>query len=63
MCKFLDDERRWQAMANLTCEAEKFYLQHGGKDEWDALMDETNRILDLDDATLLDNLSERSTRK
>jgi hypothetical protein len=55
----LDDERRWQAMANLMCEAEKFYLQHGGKGEWDALMDETNRILDLDDATLIDNLSER----
>jgi len=55
----LDDERRWQAMGNLICEAEKFYLQHDGKAEWDALMEETNRILDLDDATLLDNLSER----
>jgi hypothetical protein len=55
----LDSERRWQAMGNLICEAEKFYLRHGGEREWAALMDETNRILDIDDATLLDNLSER----
>lgn len=57
--KAWDDERKWQAMLALICGAEKFFLTHDGESEWNALMDEVNRVLDLPDEVLQDNLSER----
>lgn len=56
-----DDERKWQAMLTLICGAEKFFLQHDGEKEWGTLIDEVNRVLDLPDEVLQDNLSERVT--
>ena len=55
-----DDTRKMEAMFALICGAEKFFLSHDGRKEWDALMDEVNRVLDLPDDVLQENLSERT---
>lgn len=54
------DGLRWQgAFEAVLAAGDAFFHSHGGGKEWDALMDEVNRILDLDEATLIYNTSER----